>query len=79
MSSTPVIPFETSLKELEKIVNELEKGEQSLENQLLSFEKGIALSRECMKQLEEVERRVETLMTTPEGRLVTQPFEAPET
>lgn len=70
--------FETSLKELEKIVSELEKGDLALENQLKSFEKGVALSRECMKRLEEVERRVETLMTGPEGKMVTAPFETSE-
>lgn len=67
--------FETSLKELEKIVSELEKGELPLESQLKSFEKGVTLSRECMKRLEEVERRVETLMGNAEGKLSTAPFE----
>ncbi len=69
--------FETSLKELEKIVAELEKGEQPLEDQLKSFEKGVALSRDCMKRLEEVERRVEVLMQNAEGTLSTAPFENP--
>lgn len=69
------VPFETSLKELEKIVLELEKGEIPLETQLKSFEKGVALSRECMKRLEEVERRVEVLMQSPDGKLSTTPFE----
>ena len=70
------VSFESSLKELEKIVAELEKGELPLENQLKSFEKGVALSRECMKRLEEIERRVEVLMRSPEGKLDTAPFEA---
>ncbi len=70
--------FEVSLKELEKIVSELEKGDLPLENQLKAFEKGVALSRECMKRLEEVEKRVETLMVTPEGKISTAPFEAAE-
>ncbi len=64
------------MKELEKIVAELERGDQPLESQLKSFERGVALSRECMKQLEEVEKRVEILMS-PE-KLATAPFEAPE-
>jgi exodeoxyribonuclease VII small subunit len=67
--------FETSLKELEKIVVELEKGEQPLEDQLKSFEKGVALSRECMKRLEEVERKVEMLVQNAEGKLNATPFE----
>lgn len=67
--------FETSLKELENLVAELEKGELALEAQLKSFEKGVALSRECMKRLEEVEKRVEILMQNGEGNFTTKPFE----
>ncbi|MBM4317184.1 MAG: exodeoxyribonuclease VII small subunit [Deltaproteobacteria bacterium] len=66
--------FERTLKELEKIVNELEKGETPLEAQLKSFEKGIALSRECLTRLEEVEKRVELLTRNPQSSLGTTPF-----
>jgi exodeoxyribonuclease VII small subunit len=69
-------PFETSLKELEKIVSQLEKGDTPLEEQLKSFEKGVALSRECMKRLEEVEKRVEILVQNQDGKLGTAPFES---
>ena len=68
--------FETSLKELEKIVAELEKGEQPLEDQLKSFEKGVSLSRECMKRLEEVEKRVELLIQSADGKISASPFDA---
>lgn len=71
------LTFETSLKELEKIVGELERGELPLESQLKAFEKGVALSRDCMKRLEDVERRVELLMQTSEGTLSTTPFHEP--
>lgn len=66
--------FETSLKDLEKIVGELEKGDSSLEAQLKSFEKGVALSRDCMKQLEEVEKRVELLIRDSENQLKSTPY-----
>ena len=39
--------FETSLKELERIVRRLEEGELSLEESLKLFEDGVRLSREC--------------------------------
>lgn len=70
--------FETSLKELERIVTELERGDLPLENQLKSFEKGVALSRECMKRLEEVEKRVETLVAGNDGKCAVAPFESGE-
>jgi exodeoxyribonuclease VII small subunit len=67
--------FEESLKELEKIVTELEKGELPLEGQLKAFERGVALSRDCIKQLEDVEQKVETLIENSNGSLSTRPFE----
>lgn len=67
--------FEASLKELEKLVAELERGDLPLENQLKAFERGVGVSRDCMKRLEEIERRVELLVTNGEGKLATAPFE----
>ncbi len=67
-------PFEVSLKELEKIVADLERGENPLETQLKHFEKGVALSRECISQLEAVEKRVEVLMRDSENQLKSVPF-----
>jgi len=66
--------FEISIKQLEKIVAELERGELPLENQLKAFEKGVALSRNCMKRLEMIEKRIEKLIQNSEGELTTTPF-----
>ena len=49
----PVESFEASLDELEKVVKELEAGDLPLERSLELFEKGMALSETCRKQLEE--------------------------
>ena len=68
------VSFETSLKELEKIVSHLEKGDEPLEGQLKSFERGVALSRECIKRLEEVEKRVEILVAQGDGKFSATPF-----
>lgn len=59
--------FEQSLKDLEKIVLELEKGEMSLDDSISSFEKGIALSRECSKKLDEAEKKINVLVSTENG------------
>lgn len=67
--------FEHSLKALEKIVEELEKGDLPLEQQLKSFEKGVSVSRDCLVRLDEVERRVQKLVQTPKGELKASPFE----
>jgi exodeoxyribonuclease VII small subunit len=69
--------FEASLDELERIVKELEKGELPLEQSLALFEKGIALSGACKRQLEDAETRVEILLKK-DSQVVAVPFD-PET
>lgn len=59
--------FEQSLKDLENIVLELEKGEMSLDDSIKKFEKGIELSRECSKKLEEAEKKINVLVSTENG------------
>jgi exodeoxyribonuclease VII small subunit len=65
--------FETSLGELEQIVRELEKGDLSLEQSLTLFEKGMELSANCKRQLEEAETRVE-ILTKRGSEVVPAPF-----
>jgi exodeoxyribonuclease VII small subunit len=61
--------FESSLAELEKIVERLENGELSLEESLKLFETGVRLSRECRERLSDAERRIEVLMKDADGKL----------
>jgi exodeoxyribonuclease VII small subunit len=69
--------FEECLQRLEKIVDELEKGELPLEKALGLFEEGIALSASCRKELEAAEGKVEILLRQ-NGKLQPEPFEARE-
>jgi exodeoxyribonuclease VII small subunit len=69
----PLVGFEASLEELEKVVKELEGGDLPLERALALFEKGIGLSEACRKQLEEAETRVEVLLKK-DGKLQVEPF-----
>jgi len=66
--------FEESLVRLDKIVQELEKGEVSLEKSLTLFEEGMKLSGTCRKALEEAEGKVEILLKQ-NGKLHAEPFE----
>ena len=65
--------FESCLDQLEKVVKELETGDLQLERSLELFEKGMALSEACRKQLEEAETRVE-LLIRKDGKLQPEPF-----
>ena len=71
-----MVKFEDCLERLEKIVQELEKGEVPLEKSLTLFEEGMQLSATCRKQLEDAEGKVEILLKQ-NGELQTEPFEPP--
>jgi len=72
--STPAPNFEVALAELEKIVKKMEAGEQSLEESLKSFQRGIELTRACQQGLREAEQRVEKLIQK-NGEFTTEPLE----
>ena len=71
-----MVKFEECLERLEKIVQELEKGEVPIEKSLTLFEEGMQLSATCRKQLEDAEGKVEILLKQ-NGKLQTEPFEPP--
>ena len=56
------INFEENMEKLEKIVNELEKGELNLDDSVKKFDEGIQLSKECNKILEEAEKKITILL-----------------
>lgn len=72
------IEFETALKKLETIVENLENGELSLEAALKQYEEGVKMADICSKRLNDAEKKVEVLMKTSGGRLKAAPFEAGE-
>jgi exodeoxyribonuclease VII small subunit len=67
--------FEKSLGRLEEVVRRLESPQLSLDDAMKLFEEGVELSRECQKQLEEAEGRVEILLKKADGKLSAEPFE----
>ena len=66
--------FEQSLKKLETIVEQLEKGDLTLEDSLKLFEQGVDLSAVCKKELDEAESKVQTLIKQRDGSFKTEPF-----
>ena len=53
--------YEKSLDELEKIVEELQNGDISLDESIKLFERGIKLSDECRKTLETARQKITSL------------------
>ncbi len=69
--------FEESLMELENIVERLERGQLSLDESLLLFDKGIRLVKECDTMLKNAQQRVDKLIEENNG-LRSEPFELHE-
>jgi len=67
--------FEKSLTRLEEVVKCLESPDLSLDEAMKLFEEGVKLSRDCQKQLEEAEGRVEILLKKADGKIAAEPYE----
>ena len=67
--------FEEGLKKLEKIVEELENGNLSLDESLEKYEEGIKLSKACAKKLETARKKVEILLKSEDGSVELKPFD----
>ena len=66
--------FEENMENLEKIVQELEKGELNLDESIKKFEEGMNLSKKCNEILEEAEKKI-TILIKKEDKLVEEDFE----
>ena len=54
--------FERYLQELEELVERMERGDQTLEQSLQDFERGVELTKVCEQTLLHAEKRVEQLV-----------------
>jgi exodeoxyribonuclease VII small subunit len=61
-SKTKLPDFEQSLTELEALVARLEQGDVPLEEALKTFERGVALTRQCQAALRTAQQKVEVLL-----------------
>lgn len=59
-SQTP--DFEAALQELETIVERMETGNQTLEESLKDFERGMQLSKQCQASLKQAQQRIDKLL-----------------
>jgi exodeoxyribonuclease VII small subunit len=56
------LDFETAMRDLEELVERLERGDLALEESLAAFERGVMLTRACQTALKEAEQKVEILL-----------------
>ena len=62
------MPFEAALQELERIVDQLEKGAVSLDDSIKLYERGEALKSRCDELLRNAEMRVEKITLSADGK-----------
>ena len=68
--------FEQSIKRLDEIVRDLEKGDVSLSDSMSLFEEGTALIKNCGEMLDKAEQKVVMLKKGADGLPVELPFDA---
>ena len=67
------INFEDAMKELEKIAEELEKGNLSLDESVSKFEDGMKLSKKCSDLLDTAEKKI-TMLINDNGTIKEENF-----
>lgn len=65
--------FEAALKELETIVDKLERGDVELEQSIAIYERGAALKAHCESRLKSAELKVEQIVQGAGGTVTTEP------
>ncbi len=66
--------FETSLKELEEIVEQLETSDLTLDETLAKYENGIKMYKQCYQILEKAEKKINILLKSSTGDIRTEEF-----
>ena len=58
------LTFEEAMKELEKLVDSLDKGDVSLDEAIAAYDRGSQLKDYCQNKLHEAKMKVETIQST---------------
>jgi exodeoxyribonuclease VII small subunit len=72
-SDIALMTFEQALAELEKIVQDLERGQLDLEAAITAYERGTHLKLHCEGKLREAQLRVDKISLAPDGRVRAEP------
>ena len=69
------IKFEEALKKLERIVEDLEEGDLSLDEALKKYQEGLELSRQCSQRLENAKKKIDVLVKNEKGEFELKPVD----
>ncbi len=78
MADAPIkdMSFEEALKELEAIVQRLERGDAPLEESITIYQRGAALKAHCDAKLKDAQMKVEKIVLDGKGAAGTEAFDA---
>ena len=62
--------FEDAMKELENLVDALDKGDVSLDEAIAAYDRGSQLKDHCQKRLNEAKMKVETIQSSGESNVI---------
>ena len=62
--------FEDAMKELENLVDALDKGDVSLDEAIAAYDRGSQLKDHCQKKLNEAKMKVETIQSSGESNVI---------
>ena len=62
-NSLEKMTFEDAMKELENLVDSLDKGDVSLDEAIAAYDRGSQLKDHCQKKLNEAKMKVETIQS----------------
>ena len=58
------LTFEEAMKELEELVDSLDKGDVSLDEAIIAYDRGSQLKDYCQKKLQEAKMKVDTIQAS---------------
>lgn len=67
------LSFEDALRELEGIVQQLERGQIKLDEAIAAYERGAALKKHCEAKLAEAKAKVDRIVVAIDGTVSSEP------
>ena len=72
------VKFEDAVKKLGKIVEDLEKGDLSLDEALKKYQEGLEMARVCTQKLDSAKKKIDVLSKNKKGEFELKPFDTSE-
>ena len=69
------LSFEEAISELERIVEDLERGDIELEDSISIYERGVILKAHCETKLKTAKMKIDKIVSLPDGDFSSEPLD----